>query len=152
VLLLFFSDCRIYLFSSLAARVFNKFTRYSLLSLLVRVPCSKAVKTRNLLKFAVVQQTRHRISADSRPKFTVLSGHVGEILLFNNFFRLSMRALVEDIARQSCAMVRRWRLFGDFLGPVFSASRAQHISDLHSKFALRPHHVSKNGRHPICDR
>jgi len=31
VLLLFFSDCRIYLFSSLAARVFNKLTRYSLL-------------------------------------------------------------------------------------------------------------------------
>jgi len=30
VLLLFFSDCRIYLFSSLAARVFNKLTRYSL--------------------------------------------------------------------------------------------------------------------------
>jgi len=28
VLLLFFSDCRIYLFSSLAARVFNKLTRY----------------------------------------------------------------------------------------------------------------------------
>jgi len=26
----FFSDCRIYLFSSLAARVFNKLTRYSL--------------------------------------------------------------------------------------------------------------------------
>jgi len=25
----------------------------------------------------------------------------------------------EDIARQSCAMVRRWRLFGDFLRPVF---------------------------------
>jgi len=30
VLLLFFSDCRIYPFSSLAARVFNKLTRYSL--------------------------------------------------------------------------------------------------------------------------
>jgi len=25
----------------------------------------------------------------------------------------------------------------------------QHISDLHSKFALRPHHVWKYGRHPI---
>jgi len=24
------------------------------------------------------------------------------------------------------------------------------ISNLHSKFALRPHHVSKYGRHPIC--
>ena len=28
-----------------------------------------------------------------------------------------------------------------FLRPVFPASRLQHISDLHSKFALRPHHV-----------
>ena len=29
--------------------------------------------------------------------------------------------------------------FGDFLGPAFPASRVQHISDLHSKFALGPH-------------
>jgi len=47
----------------------------------------------------------------------------------------------EDIARQSCAMVRRWRFFGSFLRPVFAASRVQHISDMYSKFALRPHHV-----------
>jgi len=57
----------------------------------------------------------------------------------------------EDIARQSCAMVRRWRFFESFLSPVFSASRMQHISDLHSKFTLRPHHVWKYGRHPVCD-
>jgi len=25
----------------------------------------------------------------------------------------------------------------------------QHISDMHSKFALRPHHVWKYGRHPM---
>jgi len=28
----------------------------------------------------------------------------------------------------------------------------KHVSDLHSKFALGPHHVSKYGRHPICGR
>jgi len=28
-----------------------------------------------------------------------------------------------------------------FLRPVFAASRKQHISDLHSKFALGPRHV-----------
>jgi len=28
----------------------------------------------------------------------------------------------------------------------------QHISDLHSKFALGPHHVPKYGRDPICGR
>jgi len=27
----------------------------------------------------------------------------------------------------------------------------QHVSHLHSKFALRPHHVWKYGRHPIYD-
>jgi len=41
-----------------------------------------------------------------------------------------------------------WRLF---LRPVFAASRVQHVSDLHPKLALRPHHVWKYGRHPICD-
>jgi len=40
---------------------------------------------------------------------------------------------------------------GDFLRPVFSASRVQHIPDMHSKFALRPHHVWKYDRHPISD-
>ena len=53
----------------------------------------------------------------------------------------------EDIARQSCAMVRRWQS----LHPVFSASRMQHISDMHYKFALTPHHVWKYGRHPLSD-
>jgi len=32
-------------------------------------------------------------------------------------------------------------IFWDFLGPAFAASRMQHISDLHSKFALGPRHV-----------
>ena len=42
-------------------------------------------------------------------------------------------------------------LVPSFLRPVLPASRVQHISDMHSKFALRPHHVSKYGRHPVCD-
>ena len=54
----------------------------------------------------------------------------------------------EDIARQSCGMVPRWQLFGDFLRAVFSASSAQHVLDLHYKFTLRPHHVRKYGRYP----
>jgi len=57
------------------------------------------------------------------------------------YYRLDTCLSCEDIVRQSCAMVRRWRLFASFLCPVFPASRVQHISDLHSKFALRPHHV-----------
>jgi len=35
--------------------------------------------------------------------------------------------------------------------PVLLASHMQHVSDLHLKFALRPHHVWKYGRHPACD-
>jgi len=42
-------------------------------------------------------------------------------------------------------------IFGEFLGPTFPESRMQHVSDLHLKFALRPHHVWKYGRHPISN-
>ena len=40
----------------------------------------------------------------------------------------------------------RWCADSVFLRPVFAASRVQHISDMRSKFALRPHHVLKYGR------
>jgi len=33
-------------------------------------------------------------------------------------------------------------IFGDFLRPVFTTSRVQQVSDMHLKFALRPHHVA----------
>jgi len=106
------------------------------------VPCSNAAKTWNPLKFAEVPQTTGPISAASEPKFTILWELVEEIWLLNNFFPIvDMCLRCEDIARQICAMVPRWRFFDDFLRPVFSASRVQHFSDLHLKFALRPHHV-----------
>ena len=50
------------------------------------MPCSNAAKTRNQLKFGGVPQTPEPISAVSRPKFTILSGHVEEVLLLNKFF------------------------------------------------------------------
>ena len=105
-----------------------------------RVLCSNAAKTRNPLNG--VPQTNETISATSRPKFTILWGHLEEILLLNRFFPIVDTCLsCEDIARQSCAMVHRWRFLATFLRPVFAASRVQHISDLHSKFALGPRHV-----------
>ena len=58
----------------------------------------------------------------------------------------------EDIARQSCAMVPRWPFLATFLRPAFPVSRVQHLSDLHSKFALGPHHVSNYRRHSTCGR
>jgi len=78
-----------------------------------------------------------------RPKFTILWWHVGEVSVFNKFFFLIVDTCLncKDTAQQSCAMVPKWR----FLHPVFSASRMQHISDMHSKFALRPHHVWNSG-------
>jgi len=119
-----------------------------------RVPCSNAAKTRNALKFAGVPQTPEPISAVSGPKLTILRGHVEEVLLLINFFPIVDTCLTcEDIAQQICAMVPRWRLFASFLRPVFPASRVQHISDLHPKSVpIRPHHVWKYGRHPLCDR
>ena len=103
--------------------------------------------------FAGVAQSHQLIAAISEPKFTILWGLVGEILLLNKFFPVVDICLIcEDIARQSCAMVPRWEFLATYLGPAFSASRAQHVSDLHSKFALRPHHVWKYGRHQMCGR
>ena len=87
-----------------------------------RVPCSNAAKTRNPLKFAGVPQTPKPISAASGPKFTILSGHVEEVLLFNKFFPIvDMSLSCEDIAQQSCAMVPRWRFFASC---IFSEPRA----------------------------
>ena len=107
-----------------------------------RVPCSNAAKTRNPLKLPGVPQTNETMSAASGPKFTILWGHVGEILLLNKFFPIVDTCLsCKDIARQSCAMVPRWRFLATFLRPVYAASRVQQVSDLHSKFALRPRHV-----------
>jgi len=84
-------------------------------------------------------------------KFTILWKHVGETLLFNKFFPIVDTCLrCEDIARRSHAMLPRWRIFCNFLGP-FPASRMQQFSDLHPKFALGPHHVWKYSRHPISD-
>ena len=109
-------------------------------------PTTRA-KTRKLLKFAGVPQTCQRISAVSRPKFTILWRHVHEVSMFNNFFRIVDTCLrCEDTGQQSCAMMSKWRFF------CVLASRVQHISDMHFKFVLRPHHVRKYGRHPITDR
>jgi len=71
-------------------------------------------------------QTRQRISAVSRPKFTILSGYVEEALLLNKFFFPIVDTCLscEDIARQSCAMVLRWRFF---VSCICSEPRAAHF-------------------------
>ena len=62
-----------------------------------RVPCSNTAKTQNPLKFAGVPQTNETILAASGPKFTILWGHVEEILLLKSFFQLSIYALFVKI-------------------------------------------------------
>ena len=140
------SPCRTYLAPSVQCRKVW-------LTLTTWLPCSigpNAAKTRKPLKLAGVPQTGKPISAASGPKFTILWGDLEDILLLNKFFPIVDTFLsCEDIVRH--AMVPRWRFLATFLRPVFSASCVQHVSDLHPKFALRPHHVWKYGRHPICD-
>jgi len=109
-----------------------------------RVPCSNAANTRNLLKCAGVPETGEPISAAEVQRIVRT---VGEVLLFNRSFPIVDTCLnCKDTAPQICVIVPICRIFGQFLHPVFSASRAQHVSDLHPKFPLRPHHVWKYGR------
>ena len=72
----------------------------------------RAGKTRNPLKFAGMPRTPESISAVSGLKFTILWGHVEEILLFKFFFRLSIHALFAKIQPDK---VVRWCRDGDFL-------------------------------------
>ena len=83
-----------------------------------RVLCSNAAKTRKSLKFAGMPQTNETISA-ARPKFTILRGHVEEVLLISNLFPIVDKCLsCEDIARQSCAMVLRCVIFASYIFSV----------------------------------
>ena len=105
------------------------------------------------LKLPRVPQTRQKISAANSPEFTILWGRMGKILLFNKFFSdcryvPQFRKYGPTKLWNGAQMANFWR----FLRSAFPASRVQRISDLHSKFALRPHHVWKYGRDPVCDR
>jgi len=115
------------------------------------MPCSNAAKTRNQLKFAGDPKLVNR----SQQLVGRSSPYCGDMwrtyCCLRSFFPIVDTCLSgEDIARHICAMVPRWRFLATFLRPVFSASRVQQVSDLHLKFTLRPHHVWKYGRHPIC--
>jgi len=94
------------------------------------IPCINAAKTRKPLKVAGVPQTPKRISAASKPKFTILCGHVEEILLLNKFFFPIVDTCLscEDIARQICAMVPRWRFLATFFAScICSEPRAAYF-------------------------
>ena len=89
---------------------------------------SNSAKTRTPLKLAGVPQTPEPLSAISGPKFAISWRHVGEILLFNSFFPLSICALVAKISPDKvvrwCPDGEFWRLFGS---GIFSEPRAAHL-------------------------
>jgi len=83
------------------------------------------------LKYYVASKSRLKLAARA-----VLSADAGLLVPI-----VDMCLSCEDVARRSCVMVPRWRFLATFLRRVFAASREQHMSDLHSKFALGPRHV-----------
>ena len=77
-----------------------------------RLPCSNAARTRNPLKLAGVPQKTGPISADSRPKFTILWRHLRRYCCLTSFFPIvGMCLSYEDRARK----VARWCPDGEFL-------------------------------------
>jgi len=92
--------------------------------------CSNKAKTRNRLKFAGVPQTDKPISA--QPLVGRSSTYCEDIwrsyccLTTCSDCRYVLRCLsCEDTAQQSCAMVPRWRIFGEFCVLYFQrASRS----------------------------
>ena len=107
-----------------------------------RVPCSNAAKTQNPLNFAGCPKLPNGSQPLVGRSPPYCEDMWGRYFCLRSFFPIVDTCLsCEDIARQSCGMVPRWRFLATFLGPAFAASRMQHISDLHSKFALGPRHV-----------
>jgi len=114
------------------------------LTLATWLPCSNAAKTRNPLKLAGVSQTPEPISAVSGPTFTTLWDHLQDILLLNKFF--SDCRYVPQLRRYSPTKLcdgAQTATFGECFVSCILASRMQHISDLHSKFALKPHQTDR---------
>ena len=116
-----------------------------------RVPCSNAAKTRNPFKFAGCAKLANRSQLLVGRSSPYCGNMWRTYCCLTSYFQIVDTCLsCEDKARQNCAMVPRWQFLATFLRPVFSAIRVQQVSDLHLKFTLRPHHVWKYGRHPIC--
>ena len=97
-------------------------TPQSLANAHYKMPCSNAAKMQNPLKFVGVPQTRQQISAVSRPKFTILPGHVEEVLLLNKFF--SDCRYVPQLRRYSPTKLcdgAEMSIFGDFFASCISS-------------------------------
>ena len=77
-----------------------------------RVPCHNAAKTRNPLKFAEVPQTLELIPAVVGRSSPYYEDMWRRYCCLTSFFPIvDMYLSCEDIAKQSCEMVPRWRFF-----------------------------------------
>jgi len=104
------------------------------------VQCN-AAKMRNPLKLFLLGCPKRANRSQPLVGLTAELHHIvktwGRHWCLTSFFPIVDTCLsCKDISRQSCAMVPRWWIFGNFWGPAFPASRVKHISDLHSKFAV----------------
>jgi len=83
-----------------------------------RMPYSNAAKTRlGSAKPVEIRWGAANYRTASGPKCAILWERVEEILLLNKFFPCLN---CEDIARQSCAMVPRWRFLARFASCIFN--------------------------------
>jgi len=79
------------------------------------VPCSNAAKTQNPLKLAGVPQTTEPISAAVGRSSPYCDDMWRRYCCLTSFFPIVDTCLsCEDIARQSCTMVRRWLFLAIF--------------------------------------
>ena len=114
-----------------------------------RVPCSNTAKTRNPLKFAGVPKLAKRsqpLVGRSLPYYQHMRRRYCCLTVFSDYGYMAL------FRRYSPTKLCDGAKMAIFLRRVFPASHVQHISDLHSKFAIGPHHVWMYGRHPICGR
>jgi len=84
------------------------------------VPCSNAVKMQNPLKLAGVPQTTKPISAASGPSLPYCGDVCRRYCCLTSFLPIVNTCLsCRDTVRQSCTMVPKWQIFGDFLRLYF---------------------------------
>jgi len=107
-----------------------------------RVPCSNAAKMWNLLNLLGSPKQPNR----SQPLVGWSSPYCGDMwkrycCLTSFFSNCWYMPHLQGYSPTKLCDDAQIAIFASFLHPVFPASRVQHISDLHSKFALRPHHV-----------
>ena len=106
-----------------------------------RVACSNAARMRKPLNFAGV----HKLPNRSQSLVRRSSPHCWDMwrtyYWLTSFFPIVDTCLsCEDSARQNCAMVPGWWFLCRFCVLYFQQASSAHFR-VHSKFALRPHHV-----------